>query len=84
MCLAVPGKIIEIKTDDSSNQLAMVDFQGNIVEASIAMTPEAVVGDWVLVHAGFSISIVDEQDAQETFELLNDIIEAGRDEVANE
>ncbi len=65
MCLAVPGKIIE-----RGEELATVDLQGNRVEISCVLTPEARLGDWVLVHAGFAISMVDEQDALETWGYL--------------
>lgn len=73
MCLAVPGKIVEVRDDaeGESGPLAVVDFQGSKVETSLAMTPQAGVGDWVLVHAGFAITQLDEQEAQETFESLN-------------
>ncbi len=65
MCLAVPGKIIE-----RGEELATVDLQGNRVEISCVLTPEARLGDWVLVHAGFAISMVGEQDALETWGYL--------------
>ena len=65
MCLAVPGKIIECEQDD-----ALVDFQGNRLRISRVLTPEAGPGDWVLVHAGFAISTIDEQDALETWVYL--------------
>lgn len=72
MCLAVPGKIISIKEsgDPVTGRLAVVDFQGSRLEASLAMTPEASEGDWVLVHAGFTLTVLDEQDAMETWETL--------------
>jgi hydrogenase expression/formation protein HypC len=65
MCLAVPAKIESI-----SGQRAMVALAGNRFEAIIALVPEAKVGDWVLVHAGFAITTLDERDAKETYELL--------------
>lgn len=71
MCLAVPGKIIEVAGDDDPlGRLAIVDFQGSRVEASLAMTPEANEGDWVLVHAGFALTVLDETEARETWETL--------------
>jgi len=72
MCLAVPGKIVECKDAPAGavGPVAMIDFQGSRVEASLAMTPEARLGDWVLVHAGFAITVLDEQEARETFESL--------------
>ena len=67
MCLAVPGKIIEVKRSDDdpvTGSLAMVDFQGSRVEVSLAFTPEAKQGDWVLVHAGFALNTLDEDEAK--------------------
>ena len=73
MCLAVPGKVIDIarNTDDPvTGVIGTVDFQGNRLDVSLAMTPEAVVGDWVLVHAGYAMTVLDEQSARETWEYL--------------
>ena len=73
MCLAVPGKILEITestSDDPSPRMAGVDFQGTRIQASLAMTPHASEGDWVLVHAGFALTVLDEAEARETFEIL--------------
>jgi len=73
MCLAVPGKIVDIagSGDDPLNgRVATVDMQGSRVEASLAMTPEADAGDWVLVHAGFALTVIDEREAKETWEAL--------------
>jgi hydrogenase expression/formation protein HypC len=65
MCLAVPGRIIAC--DDAE---ALVDLQGNRLRISKVLTPEAGVGHWVLVHAGFAITTLDEQDALETWDYL--------------
>jgi len=71
MCLAVPGKIVSISDPEARpGPTGLIDFQGNRVEASLVMTPEARAGDWVLVHAGFSIQVVEERDALETWEYL--------------
>ena len=73
MCLAIPGKIIELLPAQADNPLgatALVDIQGSQVEASLAMTPQAGQGDWVLVHAGFAITVMDEAQARETWESL--------------
>lgn len=72
MCLAVPGKIIGIVTaeDADGGRIATVDMQGSRIETSLAMTPNARLGDWVLVHAGFALTVVDEQEARETWEAL--------------
>lgn len=68
MCLAVPGKIIRhVGTD------AQIDMQGNRLDVSTVLTPDVNVGDWVLVHAGFSIQVVSEDEAKETFAILDEI-----------
>ena len=76
MCLAVPGRIAAISaTEDDSiaGPLGTVDFQGNRVEASLAMVPQARVGDWVLVHAGFAITLLEESEARQTWEYLDSL-----------
>jgi hydrogenase expression/formation protein HypC len=65
MCLAVPGKIIECTGDE-----ALIDLHGNRHRISTVLTPEATVGDWVLAHAGFAISLIGEAEALETWEWL--------------
>lgn len=71
MCLAVPGKIIAIRTDAAMvGAQATIDFQGSRLEVSLAMTPEARPGDWVLVHAGFALNVLDETEALETWDYL--------------
>lgn len=70
MCLAVPGKVIEIQGDDPLLRSARVSFAGVIKNVSLACAPEAVVGDYVLVHVGVAISVVDQKEAEETFSYL--------------
>ena len=73
MCLAVPGKIVDIALADDEagfGRMATVEMQGSRIEASLAMTPEANEGDWVLVHAGFALTVLDEAEAKETWEAL--------------
>jgi hydrogenase expression/formation protein HypC len=65
MCLAVPGKVIECRGDE-----AVVDLQGSTLRVSKVLTPEAEVGAWVLVHAGFAIAQLDEREALETWDYL--------------
>lgn len=79
MCLAIPGKIVTIKEPDTAalpGKLAQVDFQGSRIEVSLAMVPEARQGDWILVHAGYALNVLDEQEAKETWDYLQ---EAGVD-----
>jgi hydrogenase expression/formation protein HypC len=76
MCLAVPGKIIKIadaESDPLLGRLATVDFQGSTVEVSLNLTPDAAEGDWVLVHAGYAINRLEEEEAQEVWEYLREL-----------
>ena len=73
MCLAVPGKIIEVReAEGAPGEIATVDFHGTTAEVSLAMAPEAVLGSWVLVHAGFAITLLDEEQARETWGYLEE------------
>jgi len=71
MCLAVPGRIVELIGDD-----AVVDMQGNQTGVCTALTPEAKADDWVLVHAGFAITKIDEAEARETWAYRNGLTPA--------
>ena len=75
MCLAVPGKIISISGDEQITKIAKVDFAGIRKDISIAFVPEAGVGDYVIVHVGFALSVIDEKEAQEVFEYLKEFDE---------
>ena len=68
MCLAVPGKVVAIE-GDSDLRMARVDFGGITREACLAYVPEAQLGDYVLVHVGFAIAVVDEGAANESLAL---------------
>ena len=70
MCLAVPGKLISVDDSPSLMRTGKVNFGGILKEASLAYVPEAKVGDYVLVHVGFALSIVDEAEANQVFEYL--------------
>ena len=71
MCLAIPGKIISIDNQiDDIFRIAKVSFDGIVKDVNLAMVPEAKVGDYVLVHVGSAISIVDEKEAKETMDIL--------------
>jgi len=71
MCLAVPAKILSINGDS-----AMIELGGTQREASLMLLEGAAVGDWVIIHAGFAIEKLSEEDAQQTFALLREIMEA--------
>ena len=72
MCLGIPGRVIEIHQQDDL-PMAKIDFGGIIKQACLAYTPEAQVGDYVIVHVGFAISRIDEAEAQEIFGYLEEI-----------
>lgn len=72
MCLGIPGKVIEIFETDST-LMSRVDFDGVIQEVCIATTPEAQVGQYILVHAGFALNVLSEQEASETLKILKDL-----------
>jgi hydrogenase expression/formation protein HypC len=68
MCLAIPGKVETLTGEDPIMRMGRVNFGGVIKEACLAYVPEVKVGDYVIVHAGFALSIVDEAEAQQVFE----------------
>ncbi len=72
MCLGVPGKIVEIYTDRGL-RMCKVDFGGAMREACIETLPEAKVGDYTIVHAGFALNLLSEEEAQTTLSLLREI-----------
>lgn len=78
MCLAIPGKLIEIINPEAKEfRTGRVSFDGVIKEVSLALVPEAKLENYVLVHVGAAISIVDEEEAKKTFELLKQLDELG-------
>lgn len=70
MCLAIPGKIESVSGDDPLMRMGKINFGGVLKEASLAYVPEAKVGDYVIVHVGFALSRVDEDEARKVFEYL--------------
>jgi hydrogenase expression/formation protein HypC len=82
MCLAVPGKILQV-TGVDVDRMGRVSFGGVVKNVSLAYVPEARVGDYVVVHVGFAISVMDEAEASQVFGYLNqmgDLAEIGRRE----
>ncbi|MDF1643239.1 MAG: HypC/HybG/HupF family hydrogenase formation chaperone [Pseudomonadales bacterium] len=73
MCLAIPGEIISIKGDDALSRSGQVRFGDVMREICLAFVPDAVEGDYVLIHAGIAISVLDEDAAQATFRALEQI-----------
>jgi hydrogenase expression/formation protein HypC len=70
MCLGVPGKVVAIDPADVGMTMGRVSFGGIVKEVCLAYTPQAQVGDYVLVHVGFSISVLDEEEAEGTLRFL--------------
>ncbi len=75
MCLAIPGCIVGISDDQTLMRMGRVDFGGLIKEINLVYVPEAEVGDFVLVHVGFAITVIDEAEAARVFEHLREIDE---------
>ncbi len=88
MCLGIPGKVVAIEADaaNAANALGMtmgkVSFGGINKEVCLAYVPDVAIGDYVIVHAGFAISQIDEQEAMEVFEYLRQMDELAELEVA--
>jgi hydrogenase expression/formation protein HypC len=78
MCLAIPAKVIELY-ETNGLKMARVDFGGALKEACMEYLPEVKIGDYTIVHVGFGLSILDEQEALETLELLRQIDAMGEE-----
>ncbi|NTU85248.1 MAG: HypC/HybG/HupF family hydrogenase formation chaperone [Chloroflexales bacterium] len=81
MCLGVPGKVLSIEPNPLGMHMGKVSFGGIVKEICLAYTPEAQVGDYVVVHVGFSISVVDEAEAQKVFAYLREMEELAELEI---
>jgi hydrogenase expression/formation protein HypC len=81
MCLGIPAKVVELY-EANGMRMARVDFGGVLKEACMEYLPEVKVGDYTIVHVGFGLSILDEQEALETMELLRQIDALGEEGIA--
>jgi len=72
MCLGIPGKILTIY-EDHGTKMAKIDFGGVTREACVEVIPEAKVGDWTIVHAGFALNLLSEDEALETLQILREM-----------
>jgi hydrogenase expression/formation protein HypC len=79
MCLGVPGAVVQ-RYEKDGLPMAKVDFGGAAKEVCLSLTPEAVPGQYVLVHVGFALSVVDEDEARQIFESLGQLEEAAEQE----
>jgi len=73
MCLAIPGKIVSIDNDDPLTRMARVSFGGIVRQVCLACVPDARVGDYALVHAGFAINVIDEDEAARTLACIREM-----------
>jgi hydrogenase expression/formation protein HypC len=77
MCLAIPGKVLEIQQDAQGVRMGRTNFGGVVKQVCLEYTPEVQCGDYVLVHVGFALSKVDEAEAQRTYQALEDMKQLG-------
>jgi hydrogenase expression/formation protein HypC len=78
MCLGIPGKIIEIYQKDGMT-MGKVDFGGVVRETCLDFVPDASIGDYTVIHVGFAISLLSEDEAQKTLEMLREIDQLGEE-----
>ena len=83
MCLAVPGQIISIEGDDPMSRTARVSFSGVIKEVNLSYVPEAKINDYVIVHVGFALNVIDENEARETLAYIRELDEIADEEKIN-
>jgi hydrogenase expression/formation protein HypC len=83
MCLAIPGRILSIEAGDPVLRSGRVDFAGVVKQVNLSYVPDARVGEFVLVHVGFAISTVDESEARQVFEYLEQMGELAELEEGN-
>lgn len=81
MCLGVPGKVLEVLPNATGMTMGRVSFGGIVKQVCLAYTPEVQEGDYVVVHVGFAISRIDEDEAHKVFEYLEEMGELGELEV---
>jgi hydrogenase expression/formation protein HypC len=87
MCLAIPGKVIEIQQDEHGVRVGKTNFGGTVKTVCLEYTPEVELGDYVLVHVGFALSKVNEEEAARTYRILEEMkqlseLDAGEEAVA--
>jgi hydrogenase expression/formation protein HypC len=73
MCLAIPGKLIEVSEDPQGVRMGKANFGGIVKQVCLEYTPEVSIGDYVLVHVGFALGKVDEEEALRTYRLLQEM-----------
>jgi hydrogenase expression/formation protein HypC len=84
MCLAIPGRVLSISGDDPLERVGRIDFGGVVKEISLAYTPEARPGEYVLAHVGFAMTVIDEVEAQRILDDLRALLERAAPDAAGE
>jgi hydrogenase expression/formation protein HypC len=79
MCLAIPGKVIEI-FEEHGLKMGKLDYAGTINNACLEYVPEIKIGQYAVIHAGFAINVIDEEEAQKTYDVWEEMIEAAEKE----
>lgn len=75
MCLGIPGKVIEI-FDENGLKMGKIDYSGTVNKACLEYVPDIQVGQYTIIHAGFGISIIDEEDAMKSYEAWQELVDA--------
>ena len=84
MFLAIPGRVLSVRGDDPLVRSARIDFGGVVKEISLAYTPEAQPGQYVLAHVGFAMAVIDEAEAARTLQALREVADAAAAQIAPE
>jgi hydrogenase expression/formation protein HypC len=84
MCLAIPGKLLEISEDAQGVRMGKANFGGIVKQVCLEYTPEVNLGDYVLVHVGFALGTVDEAEAERTYRALAELDQLGELEIAED
>ncbi len=84
MCLAIPGKVLQIESDPQGVRMGKANFGGIVKQVCLEYTPEVQCGDYVLVHVGFALSKVDQDEAERTYKLLNEMNQLSELEVESD
>lgn len=74
MCLAVPGKILTVENRNEDLKMAKVSFGGIVMDVCLDFVPEAQPGDYVIVHVGFALNVLDESEAEKTLSLIGELM----------
>ncbi len=77
MCLAIPGKLLEI-FDENGLKMGNIDFSGSVSKACLEYVPEIEIGQYTIVHAGFALSVLNEEEANNSFDAWDEVIDAAQ------